>query len=61
MDLMQDVATSHTAHTTLSLLQADRVNVPNRLTLIQLSIIWDVLGRVVTKRCLANVENLHVQ
>ena len=26
MDLMQDVATSHTAHTTLSLLQAHRVN-----------------------------------
>ena len=33
MDLMQDVGTSHTAHTTLSLLQAQRVNVSNRMTL----------------------------
>ena len=65
MDLMQDCVTSHTAHTTLSLLQAHRVNVlighPNRLTLIELSIIWYVVGRVVRRRCLANVDNLHVQ
>ena len=27
MDLMQDVVTSHNAHTTLSLLQAHRVNI----------------------------------
>ena len=41
MRLMQDYATSYTANTTLNLLRANRVNVlplPNRLTLIELSI-----------------------
>ena len=64
IDLIQDVLTSHTAHTTLSLLQARSVSVclghQNRLTLIHLIIIWDVVGRVVRRWCLANEDNLHV-
>ena len=64
MCLMQDGVTSHTAHTTLSLLQAHRVNVlpwpsksPDHNPIKHNR---DVIGRVVRRRGLAKVDNLHV-
>ena len=58
MDQIQDVVTSHTAHTTLSLCKLIELvfclGHPNRLTVIQLSIIWDVVGRVDRRWCLAD-------
>ena len=61
MCLMQDGVTSHT---TLSLMQAHRVNVlpwPSKSPdLISIKHNRDVVGRMVRRRGLANVDNLHV-
>ena len=52
MCLMQDGATSHIAHTTLSLLQAHALAILNPISKSN----WDVIGRGVWRRGLANVR-----
>ena len=61
--LVQDCAPSHTAHTTLNLLQANRVNGspwPSKSPeLYPIEHIWDVIGRVIRGRGPASVRQFY--
>ena len=61
MCLVQDGATSHIAHMTLSLFASSFLDHPNRLTLIQLSIIGMSMVECLGDGDLPMKDDLHIQ